>query len=118
MTLTFQEKNHSYQSIDSDDSIIWLSSTRFVECFKQKFDAKAQSIKSSKNKKSKWYGIDPKTIIQTWDNEANRATTLGTFYHNQRESDICSLVSMVFFKCDIRVVTLIQLIGSVNSTLL
>jgi hypothetical protein len=90
MTLTFQEKNHIYQSIDSDDSIIWLSSTRFVECFKQKFDAKAQSIKSSKNKKSKWYGIDPEIIQEIWSGEGTRANTLGTFYHNQRESDLIS----------------------------
>jgi hypothetical protein len=32
--------------------------------------------------------------VQIWDNEATRATTLGTFYHNQRESDLCSFASI------------------------
>jgi hypothetical protein len=50
--------------------------------------------KSSKKKGSKWHGIDPVIIQQIWTNEADRSTTLGTWYHNQREDDICSLASM------------------------
>jgi hypothetical protein len=50
--------------------------------------------KSSKKKGSKWFGIDPVIIQQIWTNEADRSTTLGTWYHNQREDDICSLASM------------------------
>ena len=48
----------------------------------------------SKNKRSKWYGIEPKIIEQIWKNEADRATTLGTYYHNQREADLCSFASI------------------------
>lgn len=35
--------------------------------------------------------MTPEEIKQAWSNEALRATTLGTWYHNCRESDICSL---------------------------
>ncbi len=52
MALTFQAKNHSYTSIDTNDTTQWISATRLVEQFKQKFDPVTQSIKSSKNKKS------------------------------------------------------------------
>lgn len=90
MALTFQAKNHSYQSIDPTDTTQWISATRLVEQFKQKFDPVAQSIKSSKNKKSKWYGIPPEVIQGIWAGEGNRANTLGTFYHDQRESDLIS----------------------------
>ena len=33
-------------------------------------------------------------IKEAWKNEANRATTLGTWYHNQREEDICQLETL------------------------
>jgi len=90
MALTFQAKNHNYQSIDQADGIKWISSTKVVELFKSKFDAVTQSIKSSKNKKSKWYGIAPDEIQAIWSRESLRANTLGTFYHDQRESDTIS----------------------------
>ena len=90
MSLIFKPENHEYKSIDSNDDIKWISATKFVEYFKQKFDADKQAIKSSKNKKSKWYGIDPEVIKTIWLNEGTRANTLGTFYHNQRESDLLS----------------------------
>lgn len=90
MALIFKPENHEYKSIDSNDNILWISATKLVECFKQKFDADKQAIKSSKNKKSKWYGIDPEVIKQIWLNEGTRANTLGTFYHNQREVDLVS----------------------------
>jgi hypothetical protein len=38
--------------------------------------------------------MTPEEIKQAWTNEALRATTLGTWYHNCRESDICSLETM------------------------
>ena len=66
----------------------------FISSLKKPFDAKKVAERVSKNKKSKWYGVEPKLIVQIWDNEATRATTLGTFYHNQRESDLCSFASI------------------------
>ena len=94
MSIVFNADDHSYVSVDPNDQIKWTSVTTLISSLKKPFDAKKVAERVSKNKKSKWYGIDPKTIVQIWDNEANRATTLGTFYHNQREADLCSLSSM------------------------
>lgn len=90
MALIFKEEGHVYQSIDGDP-IKWTSVTSFISLFKPKFDAKAQAQKSAKNKRSKWYGMKPKDIIDAWDSEKNRAIDLGNFYHNQREADLLSL---------------------------
>jgi hypothetical protein len=90
MSLIFKPEHHEYVSLN-EENIDWVSVTSFIGNFKPKFDAKAQSVKSSKNKKSKWYGMTPEEFQQAWINEAKRATDLGTWYHNQRESDICEL---------------------------
>lgn len=87
MSLIFKEDGHIYQSI-GDENIDWTSVTTLVSKFKPKFDAVAVSERVSKNKKSKWYGLDPLKIRSIWENEAKRATDLGTFYHNQREADL------------------------------
>jgi hypothetical protein len=94
MSVIFLEKNHKYQSLDPNENIDWTSVTSFVGLFKPKFDPVAQSIKSSKNTKSKWYGLDPVKIQEYWAAEGDRAVTAGTIYHNQREEDITSLNSI------------------------
>jgi len=91
--IIFNPEEHSYKSIN-DDTIDWISVTTLVSGFKKPFDAKAVSKKVSKNKKSKWYNLDPKEIQEIWNKEAKRATDLGTFYHNQREDDLCSFASI------------------------
>jgi hypothetical protein len=91
--IVFNADNHSYTSIDGE-AIDWISVTTLVSHFKKPFDAKKVAERVSKSKRSKWYGIDPVIIQQIWTNEADRSTTLGTWYHNQREDDICSLASM------------------------
>lgn len=91
--IVFNAENHSYSSIDGE-AINWISVTTLVSHFKQPFDAKKISEKVSKNKKSKWYEIDPKIIQQIWENEATRSTTLGSWYHDQRETDLCSFASI------------------------
>lgn len=91
MAVIFKEEGHSYESIDENldkDNIEWTSVTSFISKFKPKFDAKLQAKKSSKNKRSKWYGLTPKEIINIWDNETDRAIKLGNWYHNQREENI------------------------------
>jgi ATP-dependent exoDNAse (exonuclease V) beta subunit len=93
MSIVFNASDHSYKSIDAD-GIQWVSVTSLVSNFKEPFDSKAVAQKVAKSKKSKWFGISPEKIIELWDSESNRAITLGTFYHNQRESDICSLSSI------------------------
>ena len=92
--LRFTPHDHSYTSISSEDATKWISVTSFIGNFKQPFDADRIAEKSSKSKKSKWYGMTPEEIKAAWSAEALRATTLGTWYHNCRESDICSLETM------------------------
>lgn len=93
MILTFTPQYHKYSSINPDD-INWVSATSFIGNFKQPFDADTIAEKSAKNKKSKWYGMTPEEIKEAWKSEAKRATDLGTWYHNCRESDICSCETM------------------------
>jgi len=88
MSLIFKEEGHIYESIDPNEQIEWTSVTSLVGKFKPKFDAVQQALKSSKNKRSKWYGMDPDAIREIWHNETIRAVTLGSFYHNQREKDL------------------------------
>jgi hypothetical protein len=87
MAITFKEKGHTYKSNDQDN-IDWISVTSLVNMLKEPFDDKTQAKKSSKNKRSKWYGMTPKEILDAWENEKNRAIKLGNWYHNQREADI------------------------------
>ena len=93
MIITFTPQHHKYSSIEPD-GIDWLSVTSFISNFKQPFDADTIAAKTSKSKKSKWYGMTPEAIKEAWKSEANRATTLGTWYHNCRERDICELSTM------------------------
>jgi hypothetical protein len=88
MAVIFREDGHIYESLNEDlvkDQIKWTSVTSFVGMFKPKFNAEAQAKKSSKNKRSKWYKIPPKKILEIWDNESKRAIGLGNWYHNERE---------------------------------
>ena len=89
--LKFTAHDHKYVS---DDDVSWLSVTSFIGNFKQPFEADRIAEKCSKTKKSKWYGMTPSEIKDAWKAEALRATTLGTWYHNQRETDICGLHDM------------------------
>lgn len=88
MSLTFKEKGHKYESIDPNENIKWTSVTGLIGKFKKPFDTDAVAKKSSKNKNSKWYNLDPETIKNIWQTENLRAVTLGSFYHNQRETDL------------------------------
>jgi hypothetical protein len=89
--LRFTAHDHKYVS---NDDINWLSVTSFIGNFKQPFNADAVAKKCSTSKKSKWYGMTPEEIKEAWKAEANRATTLGTWYHNQREADLCEIGDM------------------------
>lgn len=91
MAVTFKELDHSYHSIDPNEKIDWISVTTIVGKLKNKFDPVTQSIKSSKNSKSKWFKMDPLDIQAAWNGESDRSTELGTWYHKQREDDLNSL---------------------------
>ena len=94
MSIVFNAEEHSYKSIDGSEGINWTSVTTLISSLKKSFDAKAVAARVSKSKRSKWYGIEPKIIEQIWQNESDRAIGLGTFYHNQREADLCALASI------------------------
>jgi hypothetical protein len=91
MTVIFKPKNHKYESIGPDESIEWTSVTSFISKYKKPFDAKSIAERSSKSKKSKWYGMTVEDILQAWENESNRAIDQGNWYHNQREADLLEL---------------------------
>lgn len=94
MSIVFNAADHSYKSLDNTEGINWISVTSLISNFKIPFDAEKVAASVTKKQKSKWYGIPPEKILELWKNEAERATTLGTFYHNQREADLCSLSSI------------------------
>ena len=92
MPVIFKSDGHVYETLNEDlkkDQIKWTSVTSFVGMFKPKFDAEAQSKKSSKNKRSKWYKIPPKKILEIWNKESERAIELGNWYHDEREERLC-----------------------------
>ncbi len=94
MAIVFKPETHSYVSIDPNENISWTSVTSVISKFKKPFDADTIALKSSKNKKSKWYGMTPDAIKEAWKSESNRAMSLGTWYHGQRERDILSCESI------------------------
>jgi hypothetical protein len=91
MSVIFKSQNHKYESIDSSELIEWTSVTSFISKYKKPFDAQTIAEKSSKSKKSKWYGMSVPDILQAWENESNRAIDQGNWYHNQREADLLEL---------------------------
>lgn len=91
MALIFKAKDHSYTSIDPNDTTQWISVTTLISQFKVPFDGATQALKSSKNKRSKWFGMTVEDILKAWEDESNRSTTLGSWYHNQREEDLNAL---------------------------
>lgn len=94
MILRFTPQDHKYTSLKKEDEKDWISVTSFIGNFKQPFEADIIAEKSSRSKKSKWFGMSPTEIKNAWKSEAKRATDLGTWYHNCREKDICELETM------------------------
>lgn len=78
----FTEDNHSYTS---DDDRKWTSVTGIISKLKTHFDAEEQAKKSSKNSKSKWFGIPPKEIEAVWNRIGENAVNKGKIYHFKRE---------------------------------
>lgn len=85
MSLIFKPEQHEYLSMD-DPNFKWVSVTSLISQFKKPFDADGQAVKSSKNRKSPWYGKTPDAIKRAWKNESKRAMDLGTWYHNIQEA--------------------------------
>jgi hypothetical protein len=111
MILKFTPQDHKYTSIKKEDEKDWISVTSFIGNFKQPFEADLIAEKSSRSKKSKWYGMSPSEIKDAWKAEANRATTLGTWYHNCRERDLCELETIERSGVTVPIVKPIELEG-------
>ncbi len=88
--IRFTEKDHIYRSLDPEKPIKWTSITSLISQFKPKFDAQASAEKVSKNKKSKWYKMDPADIRAVWSKESMRSLDMGTWYHNKTEKTLLS----------------------------
>lgn len=82
MIVKFQDEGHIYSSIPS---IPWTSVTTVIESLSPEFNARNQAAISSRNPKSKWFGIPPKKIVQIWDDENKRSTDIGGLYHSKME---------------------------------
>jgi hypothetical protein len=91
MAVKFLPEDHKYVSIDPAESIPWVSVTSIISKLKQPFEAEKIAEKSSKNKRSKWYGMTKQEILDAWKSESERAISVGNWYHNQREEDILGL---------------------------
>jgi hypothetical protein len=111
MPVKFLPQEHKYVSIDPSENIEWVSVTTVISKFKEHFDADLIAEKSSKNKKSKWYGMSPDDIKEAWKSESDRAITLGTWYHNQRESDILSCDTINRDGFDLKIVKSVEIEG-------
>lgn len=88
--IRFNQADHQYTSIEPWESVDWISVTSFVHAFQPPFDPVAQSIKASRNHRSKWYGIPPDKIRSIWKGESDRSLSMGSWYHNKTEAQILS----------------------------
>lgn len=91
MAVKFLPEDHKYVSVDPQEQIPWVSVTSIISKLKQPFEAEKIAEKSSKNKRSKWFGMTKQEILDAWKAESERAINVGNWYHNQREEDILEL---------------------------
>lgn len=91
MAVKFLPEDHKYVSVDPSENISWMSVTSIISKLKQPFEAEKIAEKSSKNKRSKWYGMTKDQILSVWKAESERAINVGNWYHNQREEDLLGL---------------------------
>lgn len=92
--LKFIEEGHIYANTDETDSFQWVSVTTLVKQFVEPFDAEGIALKCSKGKNPKYKGKEVFEILDMWDKERNRASSMGTWYHNQREKDMLQFGSI------------------------
>ncbi len=87
----FIEEGHKYCSHDSDpDKIDWTSVTTLIELFAEEFDEKkvAYNCSTGKSKTKKYNGLSVNQILDLWDSENKRATSLGSRYHWTKEKSL------------------------------
>jgi len=108
MSIQFTAEDHKYTSIDPSESISWLSVTSFVGLFKKPFPKVEVATRCAANPKSKWYGLSPEEILAIWDGETDRAVTLGSWYHDQREAEVVNLETLQRSGVDLPIVRPIE----------
>lgn len=101
--INFVEDNHQYSSI-LPDGIEWISVSKLVGLFKEPFDAVTMSIKCSKKRDSKWYGMKPEEIRWIWKNKADRSCVNGTYYHNVQEKELLSYETIELYDKELPVI--------------
>lgn len=96
----FNEAGHKYESADGTN---WKSVTSIVKTVQEYFDADSIARKSSKNRKSKWYGMSPEEIMKCWDDISMTAIELGNWYHKEQEKILCNIdtIEREGFTCNI-----------------
>jgi hypothetical protein len=110
MSLIFKPEHHEYISTDNPNAD-WISVTTFTNFFKQPFDAAETAKKSAKRKGSPWYGLSQEEILSAWSTEGKRATDLGSWYHDQREKDLCELNTIERFNKPLPIIRSIEVDG-------
>ena len=97
MSIVFEPITHSYTSLDIEDKTKWVSVTTLIGALKQPFNSNEVAKRCSLSNKptNKWKGMSVSDIQQAWKNEADRACTLGNWYHDQREQDMLECNSIV-----------------------
>ena len=86
MNFQFDQASHSYGV--PGDLRNWTSATAMVAIFHDKFDAVAMSESTSRNMRSKWFGMDPFEIRARWDAKSRQSRDLGHWYHSKKEAEI------------------------------
>jgi hypothetical protein len=104
MSVKFIPETHKYISTTEGEEINWISVTTLIGKLKQPFDKQKVASRSSRSKKSKWYGMTTDAIIAAWEAESQRAINVGNWYHNQREEDILGLETLERYGVEVPVI--------------
>jgi len=93
--IAFTEDGHRYSNI-SGEKKEWISVSTLIHKFGNPFDAVEGALKSSKNRKSKWYGLSTAEIEAAWKEENIRSTTLGHAFHKKQEDSFIGNPEAIF----------------------
>lgn len=104
MSVKFIPETHKYVSVKEGEDINWISVTTLIGKLKQPFDKEKVASRSSRSKKSKWFGMTPEEIIGAWEAESQRAISVGNWYHNQREEDILGLETLERYGVEVPII--------------
>lgn len=90
--LKFNAKNHTYNL--SGRKVKFISVSAMINLGETPFNVFEQSVASSKNPKSEWYGMNPKDIRTYWTRIAN----LGTNFHSYYEENAYNIDKPIISK--------------------